>query len=396
MNRPRFSRRAIHSNNNRVKLIKGGSEYFQLLLQLISQATDSIHLQTYIFDNDETGKMIIDQLKAAIDRNVKVYLLADGFASQSLSKTLLPALKGSGVNLRLFEPLFRSHNFYFGRRLHHKVAVIDAKFALVGGINISNKYNDLPGNPPWLDFALFAEGVIARQLCTLCRRTWIGFPAIKGKKTIQPCKEYENAFDFSESEKCQVRMLRNDWLRQKNQISRGYINMLRKSTTQVTILSSYFLPGKMFRQSLKKAVKRGVLLKIIIAGKSDVMLSKNAERYWYDWLLRNNIEIYEYNKNILHGKLAVCDSSMLTIGSFNINDLSTYASIELNLEVHHPVLAKETEKMLDEIILKDCSRITTERLSHSTNIITKFTRWTAYQIVHTLFKLCTFHFGHQE
>ena len=92
MNRPRFSRKAIHSSNNRVKLIKGGSEYFQLLLQLISQATDSIHLQTYIFDNDETGKLIIDQLKAAVDRNVKVYVLADGFASQSLSKTLVPAL----------------------------------------------------------------------------------------------------------------------------------------------------------------------------------------------------------------------------------------------------------------------------------------------------------------
>jgi cardiolipin synthase len=396
MNRPRFSKRAIYSKNNKVRLIEGGSEYFQLLIQLIGQATDSIHLQTYIFDNDETGRLIIDHLKAAAARNVKVYVLADGFASQSLSKTLVPELKDSAVNLRLFEPLFRSHNFYFGRRLHHKVTVIDAKYALVGGINISNKYNEMPGSAPWLDFALFAEGVIARQLCTLCRRTWIGFPAIQGKKEVEHCKENETVFDFSESEKCEVHMLINDWLRRKNQISRGYVNMLRKSTRHVTILSSYFLPGKMFRQNLKKAVKRGVTLKIIIAGKSDVILSKNAERYWYDWLLRNNIEIYEYNKNILHGKLAVCDSSMLTIGSFNINDLSAYASIELNLEVHHPALAMETEKMLEGIIQKDCSRVTAEGLIHSTNIISRFTRWTAYHIVHTLFKLCTFHFGHQE
>jgi cardiolipin synthase len=392
----RLPRKKEHAKNNRVKLVKGGAEFFQNLLQLINEATDTIHLQTYIFDNDETGRMVTEALKSAAARNVKVYALADGFASQALSKSLIVTLKGTGVNFRLFEPLFKSKAFYFGRRLHHKIAVIDAKYALVGGINISNKYNDMPGSPPWLDFAILAEGDIARQLCVLCRKTWKGFPPLQPKTKMASCKDNRDLFNFHEAEKGLVRMRRNDWLKGKNEISRGYVRMLRQASSRVTILSSYFLPGVSFRQSLKKAVKRGVVLKIIIAGKSDVLLSKSAERYWYDWLLRNKIEIYEYNKNILHGKLAVADGAMMTIGSFNVNDLSTYASIELNLEVHQKEITLETEKMLDGIMQRDCTRITQQAFSHSRNIFTKFNQWISYQIVHTLFKLCSFHFGHQE
>jgi cardiolipin synthase A/B len=395
MQRIRFPRRKNQTKNNRVKLVKGGSEFFELLIRIIGEATETVHLQTYIFDDDETGKMVIDALKAAATRKVQVYVLADGFASQSLSKAFIENLKAEGVNFRLFEPLFKSKNFYFGRRLHHKIVAIDSRYALVGGINISNKYNDRTGAPAWLDFALFAEGDIAKQLCVLCRKTWKGFPALKPEARMSPCKENPSPAHISESDNCIVRIRRNDWLRQKNEISRSYISMFRNSKSRITILSSYFLPGQFFRQSIKKAVKRGVSLRIIIAGRSDVLFSKNAERYWYDWLLRNNIEIYEYNKNVLHGKLAVCDGSMMTLGSFNVNDLSTYASIELNLEVHHSALVISTEKMLEEIIINDCTRIT-ERLFHTRNVFTRISQWASYQIVHTLFKLCTFHFNHQE
>jgi cardiolipin synthase len=100
-----------------------------------------------------------------------VYLLADGYASQGLSKKLIHELKDAGVNFRFFEPVYRSKYFYFGRRLHHKILVVDTQYAMIGGINISNRYNDMPGHPAWLDFALFVEGEIAKELCILCWKT---------------------------------------------------------------------------------------------------------------------------------------------------------------------------------------------------------------------------------
>jgi cardiolipin synthase len=97
-----------------------------------------------------------------------------------------------------------------------------------------------------------------------------------------------------------------------------------------------------------------------MAGKSDLVVAKNAERFLYDWLLRNKVEIYEYQNNILHGKIAVCDGEWLTIGSYNVNDISAYASVELNLDVKSPVFAKQVEQTLDEIISTGCVPVTME------------------------------------
>ena len=146
------------------------------------------------------------------------------------------------------------------------------------------------------------------------------------------------------------------------------------------------------RKNIKKAVKRGVKIKVIMAGKSDVVIAKNAERFMYDWLLRNKVEIFEYQPNVLHGKIAVCDSKWMTIGSYNLNDISAYASIELNLDVRNEVFAKQAEQTLDGIILNDCRQVTTESHIRSKNILKQFSRWVSYEIFRLSFNLFTFYF----
>jgi len=380
---------ANHYSEGKVNLVHGGKAYFDLLLQLINGATESIHLQVYIFDDDETGTMVGDALKAAAQRNVTVYLLADGYGSQAMSQMFIGQLKEAGVHFRFFEPIFKSKSFYFGRRMHHKILVADSKFALVGGINIANRYNDLPGSTAWFDFALYSEGPVAKELCILCWKTWNGFPQ---KMNITPCEEKQLLFDFQNQEMSTVRIRRNDWVRKKNQISATYIRMLRNAQSHITILCSYFLPGKTIRRLLRKAAARGIKIKIITAGISDVMLSKNAERWMYDWILRNKIELYEYEPAILHAKVAVCDGEWLTIGSYNINNISAYASIELNIDVTNSSLPATMDQLLDTVIQNDCIAITREKLEHSKNIFKQFIRWCSYQIIRMFFYLFTFYF----
>ncbi|MBL0153547.1 MAG: phospholipase [Chitinophagaceae bacterium] len=368
---------------NTVQLIRGGKPYFDLLIRLINEARESVHLQTYIFDDDETGRDVGEALKAAARRNVSVHLLADGYASQVMSAKYISELREAGVHVRFFEPLLKSKYFYFGRRMHHKVFVADTRYCLVGGINITNRYNDLPGKPAWLDFALYAEGEIARQLCILCWKTWNGFPSKMGKT---PCEEKPEGFQQ------RIKMRRNDWVRRKNEISESYIGILRQAKSHITILSSYFLPGKIIRSLLEKSASRGVKIRIITAGPSDVMVAKYAERWLYAWLLRNNIELYEYQPAVLHAKVAVCDSKWFTIGSYNVNNISAYTSIELNLDVFEPVLAAQTEEIINEIVLKDCKSITPDKIARKVTVFTRLTQWLSYQLIRMIFYMLTFYY----
>ena len=172
--------------------------------------------------------------------------------------------------------------------------------------------------------------------------------------------------------------------------------MLRNAKSNITILCSYFLPGRVLKKNMVQAVKRGVKIKVVLAGLSDVRVAKNAERYIYDWLLRNKIDIYEYQGNVLHGKVAVCDNEWLTIGSYNVNNISAYASIELNLDVYNPLFATNTEEILNKIINEKSVQITEERLARTTNIFKRLIRWASYEFIKVGFYLFTFYFRHKS
>ena len=378
---------------NKVQLVRGGRDYFTLVDKLIRSAKQSIHLQTYIFEDDKTGQDVANALIDAAKRDVVIYLLVDGYASQGLPTAFIENLVSAGVHFRYFEPMFKSRNFYFGRRLHSKVLVIDASEALVGGVNIANRYNDMPGEPAWLDFALYVKGPAAQEAYRLCISTWSG----KKKRRVSSVQHTdEKKFHFKEGEGSMVRLRRNDWVNNRLQISNSYLEMFRTAKSTITILSSYALPGIIFRKNLLKALKRGVKVRMIVSGVSDVLFVRQAEKYWYDWLFRNKIEVYEYTRNVLHGKLAICDGEWMTIGSYNVNDLSAYVSIELNFDVKDPVFVGKAENTMQEIIDNDCMKISSENFALSTNVWKRLGRWCAYNIIRLTLGLFTFYYRKQQ
>jgi cardiolipin synthase len=387
--RPKPASSFIH--NNDVKLIEGGHAYFDLLEKMIVKAKHSIHFQVYIFDEDETGKRVANALKEAALRGVKVYLLVDGYASKNLSKEFIQDLKGTGVNFRMFEPLLKSRKFYFGRRLHHKVMVVDVFHCLVAGLNISDRYNDSAENKAWLDWALFAEGDVSEALARVCIRRY------KERTPISASGAGTTPIKLADVQKnCNVRVRINDWVDRKREISNSYMEMFRKAKSHITIMSPYFLPGFEFRKRMKHAVRRGVTIKVVQAGISDIALSKYAERYMYRWLLRNKIEIYEYQKTVLHGKIAVSDNQWMTVGSYNVNNLSAYASIELNLDVDNPHFAKKVDQFLDKIIKTDCRQITEEAYRTGTSWAEHLLQTMAYSFLRVILFLFTFYFKQKE
>ena len=373
---------------NKAELIRGGRKYFSVLHDMIDNARKSIQLQVYIFEEDETGKEVASRLINAAKKGIKVQVLLDGYASKGLSKGFKNSMRESGIRMRFFEPIFKGGNYYFGRRLHHKIVVCDGIVSLVGGINISDRYNDMPGTPAWLDWAIKVEGEASYELFKLCNQCYTNKPEDWLALSKQ---DIATALDINFH--CPIRIIRNDWVMGRNEISASYMEMFKNARREIIIMSSYFIPSLFFRNNIIKALKKGVKIKLILAGISDVGIAKYAERYLYRWAVRHGIEIHEYNHNILHGKIAVADGKMVTIGSYNINDISALASIELNLDVEDGTFSKDVHQQLMKIIGNDCSRISPISIIRTYRASERILQWISYETVRLLFNLFTFYFS---
>ena len=355
----------------KVTLVHSGSDFFDRLEQLIDTAITEIHFQTYILDEDSTGTKILNALQKAVSRNVVVYLLLDGLGSRALSDKCIEEITSSGIQFRFFSPLLSSNSFYFGRRLHHKIVVIDTQTVLIGGINIAEKYEGTPSEAPWLDYAvLIHDEATARQAKSICHYYFF--------------KKKSRSFEKTESDEpnhpTTITLLQNDWLRRKGEIQKAYLKSIYSAQNEIIIVCGYFLPGKKLTKALEKAAQRNVRIRLILSGVSDVPLVKEAINYYYAFLLRNNIELYEWNQSILHGKTAVVDQKWTTIGSFNLNHLSSYASIEMNAGIDSKAFAENYQKHL-ETIISQCTPITSETFQTQNNILTRLKQWSSYYIV---------------
>lgn len=376
---PRRRRSSGYSGRNTVKLVKGGAEYFALLEKLINEASRSIHLQTYIFEGDHTGKIIIRALLAAARRKVRISVLVDGYASQAFPIWAISLFQQANIEFQWFYPLFRGKKFYLGRRLHHKVFVADGAKALIGGLNISDRYNDMLEQKAWLDWAVYAEGEVVAAVQKVCTSR----SRIRTKAAIIGEPEQ------TEVQQCKVRVRVNDWVNRKMQIWNSYMEMLRTARSHVIIMSPYFIPGKTLRDKLCEAAQRGVNVSVILGSKSDVMLARYAEKYLYPYLLKNNVRIFEYQPQILHGKMATCDGHWTTVGSYNLNNLSAFASVELNLDVEDTAFAQEAETGLKQIMEKASTEITLNDYRKSVGLIHRFLYRSAYDIIRILYLLVT-------
>lgn len=363
-----------------IELVHSGEDYFFRLLRIISKAQSEIHFQTYIFENDSTGLEISRALKEAANRNVKVYVLLDGYGSAKLPNKFFEDLRNNGIHIRLFSPWYSKNNFYIGRRLHHKVLVVDSNTTIIGGINIGNKYRGSSTKEPWLDYAVQIESEsIAEPLGQLCKNIYLKRDRTKRIKIQSQLK----------NDVASVKILRNDWLNQKNEIHNAYINALRKADKEVIIVASYFLPGRRLSKELKKAAKRSVNVKIILSGVSDLPIVMRASHFLYFSLLNQGIQLFEWNKSVLHGKLAVVDSNWSTVGSFNLNHLSSYGSIEMNIEINS---RKFSEKLYIHLmdVIKQSEQITFETLKIRNGIWTRFKNWLAYRLIRVVLIIATY------
>ena len=365
-----------------VELLRGGEQFFLAVEKIIDKANHFIHFHTYILDEDETGIRIVNALIRAAKRGVRTYLLLDAYGTRYLSKEFISNIEDSGILLRFFSPTFTGKGFQLNLRLHSKVVMADGEVAIIGGMNFANRYHGSPSKKEWLDFAVLFKGPECVHTLSILKKLWNKRFIPKNERSHEMV---HNPVIFNEDVK--LRVVQNNWYRNKIEILRSYRSAFKSSQSRMIIFASYFLPGRNERRLLRNASLRGVDIRIVLAAESDTPMFKRATRFLYDFILRNNIKIYEYLPSNLHAKVAVVDGEWCTIGSYNLNHVSDYASIEINVDILDDSFAQNFEKKLQDIIMTDCRQITIEEYHRGNSLFSRFSGWFSYQMIRLLMRI---------
>jgi len=301
----------------RVAILDGGAEAFPRMLGAIDGARASVHLEVYAFALDGTGERFADALAGAARRGVPVRVVVDGVGSALDGRTLATRLESAGAQVRIFNPLLALFLGRF-RRNHRKVLLVDDEVAFLGGINIGDAYA-VPGvaGGAWADLAAEIRGPACAWLG---RRLRGGRP----RPLSGPVRVWLSGLGGG-------RPLR-----------RRYLKAIGAARRTVWIAHGYFLPDRRLVRSITAAARRGVEVRLLLPGKTDVPFARPAMRSLYARLLRAGVVIHEWTGSVLHAKVAVADGERLLLGSFNLDPLSL-VNLETLLEVQDPVAAREAQ-----------------------------------------------------
>ncbi|MBK8884196.1 MAG: phosphatidylserine/phosphatidylglycerophosphate/cardiolipin synthase family protein [Bacteroidales bacterium] len=374
--------RRDYKSGHAVELLKSGKQYFASCIREIDNARHYIHFQTYIVDDDETGRRFINALIKAAKRGVRVYFLLDAYGGKSLTANLVAEINEAGILFRKFSPAFITKDFQMSLRLHHKVLLIDGEVAVIGGMNIANRYRGTRDNKEWLDFAILIRGPECAHVLFILKKLWNRAFITRKERSHETVR-----FPLHYEDNVNIKVLQNNWYRNKIEILKSYRSAMKHSKDRMIIMASYFLPGRNERRLLRLASRRGVDIRIVLAATSDAQVFKRATNFLDDFILRNNIRIYEYQPSNLHAKVATVDGTWCTIGSYNLNHLSDYGSIEMNADILNSKFVRGFEATLLGIIEKDCRQVYFTEYARRKTWVSRVADWSSYQMIRFLMRI---------
>lgn len=319
---------------NRIALLRSGGEFFPAIVGAIDRAEREVWLETYIFADDDAGRIVAAALCRAAQRGVKVRVLVDGWGARHyLTRALEAALVSAGVALLKYRPevapwQFRSHRL---RRLHRKLCAVDGRIAFVGGINVIDDVNTPGHRPPRVDFAVSVEGPLLGSIVRTMQRVWAINELVQFQSSDVPL--FPGVPRTPRIGGQTAKFVIRDNLRHRRDIESAYLAAIRTAKQEILIANAYFFPGIRIRHALIAAVERGVRVTLLLQGRVEYALLHYASRAMYGQLLAAGIGIQEYHRSFLHAKVAVVDRTWSTVGSSNIDPYSLLMAREANIVV---------------------------------------------------------------
>lgn len=352
---------------NRVRVLVDGAESFPAMLEAISRARRSVYLETYIFNDDRTGRTFADALAAAAAAGRDVALLYDSLGSWRTPGRIFTELASRGVKVLAYKPLAPwRRGWGWPRRNHRKQLLVDGVVGFTGGINIGDQWaRPEDGGLAWHDTMVEIAGPAVAQMEGLFREVWrretarqgIGLrlrPRASGRR-VPPALPGTDAH-----EDVDVWIVGNRELSRRRAIRKAYRFAVNRAREYIFIANAYFVPDRAILRALRRARARGVRVALILPGTSDLRAVQWASRATYDRLLSWGIEIHHWCAPVFHGKTAVIDGVWSTVGSYNLDT----QSLHYNLEITSVILSRRVGARLEAIFREDlgqCEPIDRER-----------------------------------
>ncbi|WP_020210614.1 cardiolipin synthase ClsB [Gilvimarinus chinensis] len=318
-----------YSQGNKLSLMQNGEEFFPTLLRRIRAAKHEIFLETFILEDDRVGGDIKKALLRAAKRGVWISVTADSWGSHFLKKEYIEELTEAGIVFQIYDP---QPQWYNGRpklfrRLHRKLAVIDGRYAFIGGINFCHDHLIGCGPHGKTDYMVEIEGPVVPEIRELCK----SYVRDARDKNLQDSIAFiENPPREGNSE---VAFVSRDNRHNRSNIEKSYLAAMRQAKKRIWIANAYFFPGYRFMRAIRQARKRGVEVKLVLQGDPDIPFALTLARTLYEVLVRSGVKVYEYRDRPLHAKIALIDDEWATIGSSNLDPLSLAFNLEANILV---------------------------------------------------------------
>jgi cardiolipin synthase A/B len=343
-------------SGNSIQILQDGSELFEEVFAAVEKAERLICLEYYIFRDDETGWSLADLLARKSREGVNVYLIYDHFGSISTSKRFWQFLNSHGIRILPFHPpRLWNVNQYFHRD-HRKLAVIDGAVAFTGGLNVGDEYRGylrrkLAG---WRDTAVKVKGPIAGSMLEAFQDIWREAGGGEIDARVSPTN--------SESDDANLLPLFSSSRRGLRALRQLLLFGMHAAKKSIHLTMAYFIPSRKFLLVILQAARRGVDVKIIVPGQTDLRVVAYVSRTYYKTLLARGVQIYHYQPRVLHAKTMVVDGYLSIIGSANLDARSLNYNYECGVGVLHSGVAEEMEKIFASD-LADSALVTEEEIA---------------------------------
>jgi cardiolipin synthase A/B len=346
--------RASVRDGNRFALLGEGHDFFARMLAAIDASQRYVLAEFYLVESGQVADRFIAALTQAAARGVRVCALFDAVGARGLRETDRTRLQLAHVDL----VFFNAASWWALPRLflrdHRKLLIVDGTVGFTGGAGLADMFS--PHAQPdryWLDCIVEIAGPVLGDWHILFARTWkrsahrdLGVlprtspPALPGELGRVVATAGLGA----------------------NELERSIINRVRTANIRVWIATAYFWPSSRLRRALRGAARRGVDVRLQLAGPhTDAPAARGAGRLFYTRLLSSGVVIYEYQPRFLHTKLVLCDD-WVSIGSSNLDRWGALWNLDANQEVDSRSFATQVEAMFtqtfgDSLILRQASDV---------------------------------------
>lgn len=344
---PHWSSEKIYTDND---------DLLNDLILEIDAAEKSIEMEVFTFEDGVFAQKLLKAFQRAIQRKVKVRIIADGWGSPFFWNKIGLELEKLGVQIRLYRSLpWRSHRHNYGepesqffkfwyrvrrinRGFHRKVTIIDRKVAWVSSLNVSDVHlKEVYGKNAWSDIGARLTGAALPALYTafdkiFYRKRWKGRWGRFSLQAKSPLVLLNDSF---------FRRRRTTYIQKRR---------LKRARRRIWIQNPYFVPERTLLRALYHAARRNIEIKIIIPEKNDQPLVKLLSFALLEQLIQHGIRIYEYQPQFAHKKILIVDS-IYTIGSTNFNHRSFLHDLEVEVLLTQPESKHQLENLFKDDLL---------------------------------------------